>query len=57
MVDTKPRKDKRMNSYFQSLEAEQSRRIKQCGDNAYNSYTSPNVIGTIFKEVIKRQMI
>lgn len=45
----KPRKHKRMNDYLKSLEAEQSKRIKQCGDIAYNSYTSPNIIGTIFK--------
>lgn len=53
----KPRKDKRMNDYLKSLEAEQSRRIKQCGDIAYNSYTSPNIIGTIFKQVKGEQRI
>lgn len=41
---------RKTNDYFKSLEAEQSRRIKQCGDNAYNSYISPNVIGTMFKD-------
>lgn len=53
----KIRKHKRMNDYLRSLEAEQSRRIKQCGDNAYNSYISPNVIGTMFKEVKGEQRI
>lgn len=46
-----------MNNYFKSLEAEQSRRIKKCGDIAYNSYTSPNLVGTIFKEVKGEQRI
>jgi hypothetical protein len=44
----KPRKHKKMNSYFKSLEAEQQIRLSKFGEANREWYDSPTVEGTLF---------